>query len=354
MELKVKSLLNLFFNELDFELVSTQILKDGLIHQTLLIEIERNTKKEKYILQKINQSVFPDPTIITKNMELVTAHLKMRLYPFSVVEIVKSKAGKSLVIDPQQNQWRLTIYIDETECFTKIKSASHAYEAAKIFSVFHAYLIDFDANKLTSPIKDFINFENRMIEFETAVENASEELKINASTELAFLVENKNLPKKFIEHQKKNKFPKRVIHADPKISNVLFHRNSNLAKCIIDLDTLMPGSILYDYGDMVRSYTNNREEDDPNPENVFNFENYKAITEGFLSALQEYLTPIEKDNLAYSAKVVVYIQAIRFFTDYLNGNKYYATTFPSQNLCRAKNQINLLKEILELDCLDWV
>ena len=188
-----------------------------------------------------------------------------------------------------------------------------------------------------------MNFEKRISDFKTAVSNASNETKKTAEDELKLLISAISLPDKFISLQKQNILPVRIIHADPKISNVLFDTVSGKGKCVIDLDTIMPGTLLYDYGDMVRSYTNNKNEDDPTENNIFNKEIYDLLTKGFLSSIKDQLTSVEMDNLAYSAKVVIYIQALRFMTDYLNGNIYYKTNHPLQNFNRAKNQINLLR-----------
>ena len=145
--------------------------------------------------------------------------------------------------------------------------------------------------------------------------------------------------------QKSNSLPIRVIHADPKISNIRFDKE-NKAIAVIDLDTMMNGTILYDFGDMIRSYTNNAEEDNGWVKDHFNAENYVAVKEGFLFYLKDTLTPIELENLDYAAQLIIYIQAIRFLTDFLNDDIYYSTKYKLQNLDRTKNQINLLKGLL--------
>jgi DNA-dependent RNA polymerase auxiliary subunit epsilon len=343
-----KALLDLFFFFDSFELVSFKTLKTGYINQTLLVEIKIENQYRKYILQKINQSVFPNPTIIVENMAMVAQHLKDKNYPYHILEAIKTIDGNFLAFDKENNPWRLTKFLHNTVCYSKVESTEIAYASARMFGTFYKYLIDIDVKKLKTPLVGFINFESRMLAFEKAIEETPSEKKAFSKNELDYLVANKSLPEKFIESQKTNQFPIRAIHADPKISNILFKKNTNTAKCIIDLDTLMPGTILYDYGDMVRSYTNNRAEDDPLNENVFNIENYNALTQGFLSSIGNLLLPIEINNLAYSTQVVTYIQAIRFYSDYLNGNIYYQAKHPMQNLHRAQNQINLLKQLIKI------
>ncbi|WP_449397500.1 phosphotransferase [Chryseobacterium wanjuense] len=148
------------------------------------------------------------------------------------------------------------------------------------------------------------------------------------------------------QHGKNGILPSRIIHADAKISNILFNKEYHPI-AVIDLDTVMISSILYDFGTMIQSYTNNTEEDDGKAENNFNPEIYTAVKKGFLFYLNEKLTPEELENLDYAAQVAIYIQAIRFLTDYLDGSKYYSIKYPEHNLDRTKNQIELLKGLRE-------
>ena len=277
------------------------------------------------------------------NMAAVADHLSEKKYPKTILHPIKNTENKFLSYDEDGKPWRLLPFVSNTICVLKITHPQQAYEASKTFSEFYSFLFDIDFSKIETAVSGFLNFEKRISDFKTAVSNASNETKKTSEDELKFLISAISLPDKFISLQKQNILPVRIIHADPKISNVLFDTVSGKGKCVIDLDTIMPGTLLYDYGDMVRSYTNNKNEDDPTENNIFNKEIYDLLTKGFLSSIKDQLTSVEMDNLAYSAKVVIYIQALRFMTDYLNGNIYYKTNHPLQNFNRAKNQINLLR-----------
>jgi len=152
------------------------------------------------------------------------------------------------------------------------------------------------------------------------------------------------LPDQWLAWQAAGQLPRRIIHGDPKISNVLFDE-ANRGLCVIDLDTVMSSTLLYDFGDMARSYTNNTMEDDAQVASVFDPAMYQAVKQGFSYHLGGLLAPIEAENLDYAAQLVIFIQAVRFLTDYLNGDVYYATHYATQNLDRTQNQLRLLTEL---------
>lgn len=336
---KPENIASIFSN---FEKISSdfsyQKLNSGHINQSFWVQ----NNQRKFILQKINASVFKNLEIITENIRCVSSHLKSRNYPHFILESLPFSDGSFL----WDETWRLLNYAEKTMTFEKVKSPEQAYEAAKFLGEFHGYLRDLDTNKLKDSIPEFLDFNSRFQNFKSSLKSASEgRLKISEN-EIEFLLSHEDILENWNEIS--SKLPERIIHADPKISNFLFEVNSSeKIKALIDWDTLMKGTILYDFGDMVRSYTNFREEDDPGFGENFSLGNYKALKKGFLYHLENQLYPIEKENMDLAGKLVVYIQAIRFLTDYLNGDIYYQIHHPEQNLNRAKNQIHLLKEMLE-------
>ncbi|MDV3949095.1 serine kinase [Elizabethkingia anophelis] len=340
-------ILQSFIDIKDENKVSIIPINDGHINTTLRVDINDNDTQQ-YILQKINHHIFRKPEVIMHSIDVVNKHLQSAGYEYEILETVPNLEGEFLTIDDKKDYWRMTKFIPNTYCVTKVKDRNQAYEAAKTLSVFYSKILNLDPNLIESSIPGFIDFEKRINDYKTALENASEERKNKASEEINFVDQYLNLPDLFIKNQKDGSFPLRIVHADPKISNVLFDSNTHKGRSVIDLDTLMPATILYDFGDMVRSYTNLKEEDDPNPENVFSREYYDAVKEGFLSHTSGSLTTAEIDNLDYAGQVVVFIQAVRFLTDFLNGDTYYKTKYPSHNLDRTKNQTNLLKELLKM------
>lgn len=341
-----KSIFNSFINREESE-VSFQPITDGHINTTLQATIkDNNGRHEDYILQKINHHVFRKPAILMQSIATVNNCLAEKEYDKEILEFLPNVEGKFLTIDENGDFWRLSKFIPDTYTVTKVKNEVQAFEAAKTLSLFYAKLLDMDPSTIESSIPGFTDFAKRIVDYQKALPNASEERLAKAASEIAFVNEHLSLPEKFITSQNDGTFPLRIVHADPKISNVLFDSTTDKGRCVIDLDTLMPATILYDFGDMVRSYTNLREEDDPTAEQVFSPAYYKAVKSGFLTYLEDKLTEAEIENLDYAGQVVVFIQAVRFLTDYLDNDQYYHTDYAEHNLDRTKNQLNLLKELL--------
>jgi Ser/Thr protein kinase RdoA (MazF antagonist) len=345
--MELNAIIETFFDLANYHSVSIKNIDSGHINTTYLIELQsQHLQKEKYVLQSINTSVFKQPEDIMSNLELISKHLFQSGYPKTVLKAMANKSGKYLTYDRDGKPWRTLPYIDNSLCFEKVQNPTQAHEAAKTFGEFYAYLWDLDSAKIKAAIPNFLDFESRLIQFDTALSTVHVERKNQAKNEIDFVLAHKDLPLHFIDMQKQGLLPLRLIHADPKISNVLFSASTSEPLAVIDLDTVMLGTLLYDYGDMVRSYTNSRTEDDAAENDVFNKTIYNAITDGFLFHLKDKLTPIELDNLAYSAEVIIYIQALRFLSDFLNGDTYYSIAYPLQNLNRTKNQIYLLQGLL--------
>nr|WP_294939126.1 phosphotransferase [uncultured Flavobacterium sp.] len=346
MNTPTKTILETYF-DLDETTVTIHPIEEGYINTTFLIECNQgNSTTERYILQRINKTVFKNFEVIMNTMVIIAQHLKSLNYPKAILEPIPNKNGHLLSYDNEGYPWRLLPYIPNSKCINTISLPSQAFEAGKTFSEFYSYLWTIDTSKIKAAIPDFLDFEARIINYKLALRTASEERKTVAKKELEFLNEKIDLPNHLINLQKEAQLPMRIIHADPKISNILFDFEEKNTVGVIDLDTLMIGTLLYDYGDMVRSYTNNKKEDDPSNDNVFNKDICNSLKKGFLYHLNDKLSAIEKENLDYGAQVIIYIQALRFMTDFLNNDTYYKTEYPHQNLNRTKNQINLLSAIL--------
>lgn len=333
------------FLSIPVESIQVSEIGDGLINATYLIT-DSNTN-QNYILQKINSFVFQDTEALSNNINSVIKVLQQSDYPLEVSSLLLTNDGAFLFYDENSNPWRMFTYVKNSISLTKATSPNIAFEAAKAFSQFYKAMNSSTHQiQLQTVLPDFINFKKRICDYKNALETATEERIRNATSAIEFVNEHIGLPTVWIELQANNLLPKRIIHADPKISNVLFYENTNDAVAVIDLDTVMVGTLLYDFGDMVRSYTNATNEDEVSMKNIFDSGLFEATKKGFLSSLETVLEPIEKENLDYAVKVVVFIQAIRFLTDYLNNDTYYHVSFENQNLYRTVNQINLLKGIL--------
>lgn len=313
-----------------------ELLNSGHINSTYCI----TNNQKKYILQRINTSVFKNPDLIGHAIQEVADYLKKKEYPHPIMTPLRFSTNEILF----ENEWRLFDFFENTLTFEKVQSSSQAYEAAKFLSEFHFYLRDFNSSHLKESFPGFLDFEERFRHFENALNGASTERLNNAQTEIDFIAAHRFLLDSWLAIRPE--LPTRLIHADPKISNFLFDsRSHSEIVALIDWDTLMNGSLLYDFGDMVRSYTHLKEEDDPEIGNNFSSENFKALKKGFLFHLKSDLSKVEINAMDLAAQVVIYIQAVRFLTDYLNEDVYYTIHYPEQNLNRTKSQIQLLTAI---------
>ncbi|WP_312296597.1 aminoglycoside phosphotransferase family protein [Chryseobacterium sp.] len=319
-------------------------ITDGLINTTYLLENKDLGKK--FILQKINNHVFKQPEVVINNHLMINEVLRSNNYQFEIIEPIPSLTGQILVKDSNGQPWRMLSFVENSITFLTAPSLQTAFEAAKTFSHFLNTVNTEKLSAIEDSLPNFLNFEKRVADYKDALKNAEPHLRENAKAEIEITNQLLSLPDRWIKMEKTNQIPKRIIHADVKISNILFDQNHN-PLAVIDLDTLMISTILYDFGTMVQSYTNTTQEDDGTAQNNFNPEMYKVVKEGFLFHLQEKLTSEESENLDYAAQVAIYIQEIRFLTDYLNGSVYYSTKYPEHNLDRTKNQLELLKGLRE-------
>jgi thiamine kinase-like enzyme len=331
----MEKILKHYFTHIDQ--VKINPISSGWINSTYEVEYEG----KKYILQKINTNVFPKPEVISNNIDIISSHLKAKGYQNYVIEIVKDLEGSLLAVEDEE-VWRMTSFIPNSICFEKVESAEQAFEAAKTISEFHSYLLDVNVNDIHPSIDGFLDYNKRINDFKKALQNASPKRLEETKKEVAYILDNLTQVEKYLTID----FPKRVVHADAKISNFLFNNdNHSQAIAVIDWDTIMPGNILCDFGDMIRTYANLKAEDDPNGENAFSAQYYTAVKEGFKEHLQNVLTPTELENMDFVAYIVIYIQSVRFLADYLENDIYYSISYPKQNLNRTINQINLLKAL---------
>ncbi len=319
-------------------------ITDGLINATYLVEAVADG--QKFILQKINTGIFQNPGAVVRNHNLVNTILSHTAYDKQRVRQLKTRAGDELHRDAAHAAWRMMSFVAGTITIDKADSPATALEAAKTLSEFLFYLNQVPGTEPEDSLPGFVDFGKRMRDYQTALAAASSERKQAAAAEIRFMHTQLALPEQWMAWQNDKQLPRRIIHGDPKISNVLFDANRK-GLCVIDLDTVMSGTLLYDFGDMARSYTNRTTEDDAQMPRVFDADMYRAVKQGFAFHLAPLLAPIEAENLDYAAQTLIFIQAVRFLADYLSGDGYYTTHYPSQNLDRTRNQLNLLRELQE-------
>ena len=318
-------------------------IDNGLINHTY--EVKGEEEDQRYILQKINTKVFPFPDNINDNHVLINSILADKKYSRQIVHLIPTLDGKLGYIDEEGEYWRMLTFVEDSVTYLKVPEPQIAFEAAQCISEFHSILNAEKGIILKDTLPGFINFKKRVDDYKIALDNASEERKSKSSEEIELVNKLLSLPELWISLSENHQLPERIIHADPKISNILFNHHGK-AIAVIDLDTMMNATLLYDFGDMMRSYCNITNEDDASLKENFNPEIYTAVKNGFLSHLKAILTPTELENLDYAAQVVIYIQAVRFLTDYLNNDIYYSTKYEEHNLDRTKNQLNLLQNLM--------
>lgn len=323
-------------------------LTSGIINQTYLVKTAEPASPD-YILQRINHQVFTDVPLLQHNIELVTQHIRRKLeergekdIDRKVLRIVPSAAGATYFFDGE-SYWRVSVFIPDSVTQDAVTPES-SYLVGLKFGEFEAMLADLPET-LGETIPDFHNMEFRLRQLNDAV----------AADAAGRLHEVKSLVDDILRDAeemccaerlyREGKLPKRVCHCDTKVSNMLFDKEGNVL-CVIDLDTTMPSFVFSDFGDFLRSAANTTREDDPDIEKVsFNQTIFEAFAKGYIESAKAFLTPCETELLPYAVALFPYMQAVRFLTDYINGDTYYRTDYPAHNLDRTRNQYKLYCEV---------
>ncbi|MDR1895636.1 MAG: aminoglycoside phosphotransferase family protein [Prevotellaceae bacterium] len=309
---------------------------------------------KEYVLQKINHAIFKNVPELQNNIIRVTSHIKAKLTEKGVTDIerrvlnlIPAKNGDFFYKDNEGNYWRLMDFIKDSKSFDNISPAL-AEKAGEAFGEFQNMLADMPGEPLYETIPDFHNMESRLKTFRKSVKDnlAGRLSKVqNLVDEIEKRAEEMCLPEKL---HREGKLPKRTNHCDTKVNNVLFDAAGEEVLCVVDLDTVMPGYVLSDFGDFMRTGANNGEEDDLNLNNVsINLPIFEAYTKGYLKAAKKFLTEVEINNLALGAKLLTYMQTVRFLTDYLDGDIYYKIKSREHNLERSLAQFKLLQSMEE-------
>lgn len=304
-----------------------------------------------YLLQRVNHYVFKDVPLLMKNMLAVTEHIRTTLESQNTTDlerrsltILPTKTGDSYFKDPEGNFWRVINFIPDHLVFEQASDPALAYEGARMFGGFTSMLNDLSPKGLGATIPKFHNMRYRLDNLEAEVKkNPAGRLKL-VKEELRYVREVADLMCTIQRLGEEGKIPERVTHNDTKINNVLFDLDQK-GLCVIDLDTVMPGYVHYDFGDGIRTFTNTGEEDDEDLGNIsMNLDMYKAFSHGFLDATKEILQPAEAESLVYAGLLFPFIMAVRFLTDYLAGDVYYKIKHPEHNLVRARAQFHLAQD----------
>jgi hypothetical protein len=317
---------------------------NGLINQTFVVTHLNSSKR--YILQQLNTAIFKNPIAIAENIKLAATAILVVEENYPVIKINPTIKGNDYFVDEDNNHWRLIDFIENTTSISSITTVERAFQTAYSFGKFTSLLQIANTENFIPAIPDFHNLDIRFEQFKTAYANADNVRKSKAKDCIDYLLSGIEIVNIFNKIEKEMLIPKRIIHADTKISNILFDANSLEPKAVIDWDTIMPGYFISDLGDMIRTMVCEAGENETNLDNIiFRKEYHQAIISGYKDAIA--LTENELNLLSYAGKLMTYMQAMRFLTDYLNHDVYYSITYSEQNLDRAKNQCRLLHVLEE-------
>jgi len=316
-------------------------LGNGLINDTLLVKTDG---EDNYVLQRINNAIFQDVELLQHNIDCATAHIRRK--GGKTLTFIPCKAtGKTYWTDGE-TYWRISVFIKNAFTYETV-NPEYSYYAGKAFGEFEAMLSDIP-DKLGETIPDFHNMELRARQLREAV--AADPVGRMKEPEVqAILADLKPFEEEMCKAERMYRegiLPKRICHCDTKVNNMMFDEKGDIL-CVIDLDTLMPSFVFSDFGDFLRTAANTVAEDDPAVEKVdFKMDIFEAFAKGYIESAKVFLTPVEKENLPYAACLFPYMQAVRFFADYINGDTYYKIKYPEHNLVRTRNQVALFHSAL--------
>jgi Ser/Thr protein kinase RdoA (MazF antagonist) len=320
----------------------------GHINDTFKIEVDTAQGTVRYILQRINHLVFKRPEQMMDNIHRVTEHLRNKENSAfkDPMYLIHTHDEEVFHQDPNGNYWRVYNFIEGALTYDIIESTEQAYQGAKAFGIFQCELADLPGGDLYETIPDFHNTPQRYKAFEQAtIEGIAERINF-AEDEIAQAKKLRKYAPAITELLDSGAIPYRVTHNDTKLNNVMLEDSTNIGVCVIDLDTLMTGSALYDFGDYIRTAGRIGAEDEKDLDQIsFSQEMYEASLKGYLETAGDALNDVEKQNLGISAIVITYEVGLRFLTDYLMGDTYFKTKHETHNLERARVQFKMAREI---------
>lgn len=324
-------------------------LGDGLINDTFLVRTRGEAPD--YVLQRINHNIFRDVEGLQSNIEAVTGHIRSRLEADGVTDLDRRVLrfvhnrdnGKTYIIDDDGSYWRMSVFISDAITRSDITPES-AWFAGKAFGEFQSQLTDIPVT-LVETIPDFHNMEFRLRQLDEAVAADPAGRLAEVADIVADLRRRAERMTAAERLYREGKLTKRVCHCDTKVNNMLFDSDGRVL-CVIDLDTVMPGFIFSDYGDFLRTGACTSPEDEPDLSRVhFDMDIFRSFTRGYFESAGKFLTPLEIEMLPWGAELFPYMQAVRFLTDYINGDTYYKIQYPDHNLVRTRAQVRLLEDI---------
>jgi hypothetical protein len=319
----------------------------GHINDTYCAIFDQAGTPVRYIFQRINHNIFKNPITLMENIQRVTAHLAAKSagnmnFSRSALTLVSTREKESCYRDDQGNYWRCYLFIEMARTYDAVESADQAFQAAKAFGQFQKLLADLPTPRLHETIPDFHHTPKRFANLERTILADSSGRVTYAQREIQFALSRRAICGTLLNAG----LPERVTHNDTKLNNVMLDDATGNGICVIDLDTVMPGLALYDFGDMVRTATSPAKEDELDLSKVqMQFPMFEALVSGYLSSASEFLTPTEKKLLAFSGKLITFEIGVRFLTDFLAGDTYFKVHREDHNLHRCRTQFKLVESI---------
>ncbi len=339
-------------------LVTVEVLGDGNVNDTYLAIFRTTFSEERIVLQRINQRVFPNPEYIMKNMMLVTAHVHRRIEEeahlsdriWQLPRVINAKDGNDYVIDGEGEYWRAITLIASAHSYGQVQSVEHAHEVGFVLGQFQRLISDMDVNVLHDTLPGFHITPGYFKKLDAALQTPEGQARLDVSLEAQRchrFVEARRAWCSVLEEAKEDgQLALRVVHGDPKISNIMIDDATGKGTCIVDLDTVKPGLIHYDFGDCLRSSCNPAGEETQDMGRVlFDTDLCEAIVRGYMVHARAFLTDADRSYLFDAIRLITYELGLRFFADYIAGDVYFKTRYDGQNLNRARVQFKLTESI---------
>ncbi len=336
--------------QLDGEIVEIKNLGEGFINDTFIIHT--SSGYPDYILQRKNKNIFSPIPAMMENIQKVCLHIKQKVKKAGgnpmreAMTVIPEKKGKLYFLDDDDEYWAVSLFIDDTIAYESAKTPELAYAGGKGIGKFQSQVADLK-EPLTDILPGFHNIRYRFKQWDETLAKDRVGRKSSVQEEIGWVESRREEMLRFWELVENGIIPTRVTHNDTKINNILFDKKGDVL-CVIDLDTVLNSTVLNDFGDAMRSYTNTGLEDDENLESVsMDISIFEAFTKGYLEETKSFLSETEKEYLAFSARYITYEQVLRFLMDYIDGDRYYKTKSPEHNLVRTRAQYKLLQSIEE-------
>ena len=324
----------------------------GHINSTYFVDCSSDDGLSRYVMQIVNTSIFKNPDQVMRNILHVTKHIENKLIATGgdakrgTLHVIYAKNGHYAYEDCEGRYWRAYEFVENATCYQAVESEEMFTKVGKAFGVFQRQLADFDASLLHESIPNFHNTEDRFNQFITAMENDAAGRRESVREEIAFVLRRQDACSFINERIADGRIPLRVTHNDTKLNNIMLDNETGEGICVIDLDTVMPGSVLADFGDSIRFGASSAAEDETDLDKVFvRLEMFDAFAKGFIEGLDHSLTEEEILALPMGAYILTLETGIRFLTDYLNGDTYFRTSYTQHNLDRARNQFKLVSDM---------